>query len=183
MTSLIGKVTSVSLSSSHTFSKPTLTTIKLIEGIGVEGDAHSGETIKHRSRVAKDPTQPNLRQVHLIHSELHEELNAKRFNVHAGDMGENITTQGINLLDLPKDTKLHIGKEVVLQVTGLRNPCKQLDDFQKGLMLAVLDTDSEGNLIRKAGIMSIVLKGGPVNTGDTIQIELPQQPFIKLDRV
>jgi len=181
--STTGTITSLSLSSSHTFSKEVVNSLKLIEGIGVEDDAHAGTTVKHRSRVAVDPSQPNLRQVHLIHSELHDELQQSGFNVKAGDMGENITTKGIDLLTLPKDTILAIGSEVRLQVTGLRNPCKQLDNFQDGLMSAVLDRDDEGNLIRKAGIMTVVLKGGQVSTGDRIKIELPSEPFVKLDRV
>lgn len=176
-------ITSLSLSSSHSFSKQIIDSFRLIEGIGVENDAHAGITVKHRSRVAIDPTQPNLRQVHLIHSELHDELQQSGFEVKAGDMGENITTKGIDLLGLPRGTVLAIGNDVRLQVTGLRNPCNQLDDFQDGLMSAVLDRDDAGNLIRKAGIMTVVLTGGSVFVGDSIEIELPGEPFMGLERV
>lgn len=95
-------VISVSKSDEHTFSKQVLHSITLIAGDGVEGDAHCGKTVQHRSRVKADPTQPNLRQVHLIHSELFEELKEQGFDVAAADLGENITTRGIDLLSLPK---------------------------------------------------------------------------------
>ncbi|MGB0943986.1 MAG: MOSC domain-containing protein [Marinomonas sp.] len=177
------KVLSLSCDNKHGFYKKPLTQLTLITGLGVEGDAHCGETVKHRSRVKADPTQPNLRQVHLIHSELLTELQAKGFNVEAGSLGENILTQGVDLLSLPKDTLLHLGDEVVLQVTGLRNPCAQLDHYQKGLTQAVLNKDEEGNLIRKAGIMAIVVKGGTLLIEDDIKIELPEKPYQKLERV
>lgn len=177
------KVTAVSLSSSHSFQKSKQNSIKLIAGIGIEGDTHAGKTVQHRSRVAKDPTQPNLRQVHLIHSELHTELNNAGFNVAAGDMGENITTKGIDLLKLPTDTLLHLGDKAIVKVTGLRNPCAQLNDFQSGLMSAVLDKDESGNIVRKAGIMSVVIAGGIVKPGDNISIELPPKPYRSLERV
>ena len=178
-----GKVIAVSRSATHTMSKPNFQSIQLLAGLGVEGDAHMGETVKHRSRVAADPTQPNLRQVHLIHAELHEELKDQGFLVTPGQMGENITTQGVDLLELPKGTKLYLGDSAVIEITGLRNPCNQLDGIQQGLMKAVLDRDEEGQLIRKSGIMGIVLKGGQVQPEDLISIELPPQPFQKLERV
>jgi len=155
----------------------------LLKGLGVESDAHAGKKVKHRSRVAKDPNQPNLRQVHLIHSELFEELSEKGFQVSPGQMGENITTRGVDLLNLPKDTILFIGDTVKIQITGLRNPCKQIDSIKEGLMNAVLDKDEDGKLIRKAGIMGIVIEGGEVKTGDEISAKLPPKPFIKLERV
>lgn len=158
----------------HHFSKALCTEITLLAGLGVEGDAHQGVSVKHRSRVARDPSQPNLRQVHLIHAELHDELVAAGFVVAAGDMGENITTRGLDLLGLPTGTKLHIGARAVVEVTGLRNPCVQIDRFQKGMMQACLDKDADGNLIRKAGVMSIVLVGGVVRLGDDIRVELPE---------
>lgn len=167
-------ITAVSLSVGHSFSKPNQKSIRLIAGVGVEGDAHSGVTVKHRSRVKRDPTQPNLRQVHLIHAEFHDELNAQGFNVSAGQMGENITTRGVDLLALPTGTRLHLGKDAVVEVTGLRNPCYQLDDFQQGLLKACLDHDEEGNLIRKAGVMGIVLVGGEVFPNDSIRVEVPE---------
>ena len=180
---MTGVVVAVNLSSSHSFSKTSQKSIKLIAGIGVEGDAHAGETVQHRSRVVKDPTQPNLRQVHLVHVELHEELKAKGFNISPGDMGENITTRDVDLLKLPSDTKLHLGDEAVIQITGLRNPCVQLDRFQLGLMAALLDKDKEGNIVRKAGVMSVVVSGGIVRVGDPIRIELPSPPHRSLERV
>jgi MOSC domain-containing protein YiiM len=171
-----GQVTAVSRSRSHGFSKRLEFNIRLVAGHGVEGDAHCGEKVKHRSRVRANPDQPNLRQVHLIHAELHEELRAAGFRVGPGDMGENITTQGVDLLALPQGARLRIGRDVVLQVTGLRNPCIQLDRFQDGLMKAVLDRAQDGTLIRKAGIMSIVETGGELYVGDAIVVELPAGP-------
>ena len=177
-----GKVIALSKSDSHTFSKYNCDKIVLVAGLGVEGDAHMGKTVKHRSRVAKDPTQPNLRQVHLMHAELFDELTEQGFQVEAGEMGENITTRGIDLLGLPRDTILSIGTSKI-KITGLRNPCKQIDSFQKGLLKAVLDKDEEGNLIRKSGIMGIVLEGGEVLVGAEIKVELPAEPYAKLERV
>ncbi len=178
-----GVVMAVSRSGRHTFSKSTQASIRLLAGLGVEGDAHMGERVKHRSHVRRDPTQPNLRQVHLMHAELFDELQAKGFEVAAGQMGENITTQGIDLLGLPIGARLHIGENAVVEVTGLRNPCAQLDTFQPGLMAAVLDHDAEGNLVRKSGVMGIVIAGGEVRPGDSIQVELPPKPHRPLDRV
>ena len=178
-----GKVTAVSKSAKHLLSKGSVQEIKLLKGLGVEGDAHMGKTVKHRSRVARDPNQPNLRQVHLIHSELHEELADSGFNILAGQMGENITTQGVALLELPRGAKLHIGDEAIVEVTGLRNPCHQLNSIQEGLMKAVLDRDEDGNLIRKSGIMGIVLRGGEIKVEDAIRVELPPPPFVRLERV
>lgn len=168
-----GIVLAVSASPTHTLSKPNGASIRLLTGLGVEDDAHAGVTVKHRSRVARDPSQPNLRQVHLIHAELHEELRAAGFDVSAGQMGENVTTAGLDLLSLPAGTVLRLGEEARVQVTGLRNPCTQLNEIQPGLMTAVLDRDEQGRLVRKAGVMAIVLAGGVVRPGDAIQVELP----------
>lgn len=176
-------VVSVSLSPTHTFSKQNQASIRLLAGLGVEGDAHMGETVKHRSRVAANPNQPNLRQVHLIHSELLSELRERDFEVEAGQLGENILTYGIDLLALPTGTRLTIGSDAVIEITGLRNPCAQIDNFQKGLQAAVLDRDPEGNLVRKAGVMAIVLQGGEVKPNDPIQVELPPEPHRPLERV
>ena len=176
-------VTAVSSSATHTMRKQNQASIFLQAGLGVEGDAHNGTTVKHRSRVAQDPTQPNLRQVHLIHSELHDELRAKGFDIQPGEMGENLTTAGIDLLDLPAGTKLRIGANAVVEVTGLRNPCTQLDGIQPGLMQAVLDRDAAGNLIRKAGVMGIVLESGTVRPGDRIVVQLPAEPYRALEKV
>ncbi|MEO0374390.1 MAG: MOSC domain-containing protein [Cyanobacteria bacterium P01_A01_bin.17] len=177
------KVIAVSRNQTHTFYKSNQKSIQLLAGLGVEGDAHMGQTVKHRSRVASDPNQPNLRQVHLIHTELHSELRASGFNIAPGQMGENITTQGIQLLDLPRGKRLHMGETAVIEVTGLRNPCAQLDQFQPGLMAAVLDHDAQGKLIRKAGIMAIVLVEGTVSPQDPICTELPPPPYQTLERV
>jgi MOSC domain-containing protein YiiM len=172
----MGSVIAVSLGSGHHFSKTPGLSIRLLRGLGVAGDAHMGETVKHRSRVRKDPTLPNLRQVHLIHAELFDELRAKGFAVKRGELGENITTSGIDLLALPAGTRLHLGATAIVEITGLRNPCSQIDNFQQGLMAATLDKDTNGNLVRKAGIMSIVIANGDVQPGDTIRVELPDMP-------
>lgn len=166
-------VTAVSASAVHNMRKPIQNSIQLIAGLGVQGDAHCGTTVKHRSRVARDPTAPNLRQVHLVHCELHDELRAAGFDIKPGDMGENITTRGIDLLGLPQGTQLAIGKTCIIEIMGLRNPCTQLDDLAHGLMAATLGRDSEGRLIRKAGIMAVVRRGGIVKAGDAITITLP----------
>ena len=178
-----GIVIAVSQSPTHSFSKSNQGSINLLAGLGVEGDAHMGEKVQHRSRVAKDPNQPNLRQVHLIHAELHEELRERGFDVSAGQMGENITTRGIDLLGLPTGTRLYVGNSAVVEVTGLRNPCYQLDEFQEGLMKAVLDKDERGNLIRKAGVMGIVLMGGEVSVNHVIRVEFPPKPHESLKPV
>jgi len=171
-----GVVVAVSRSAKHTMSKPNEEGIRLLEGLGVDGDAHQGATVKHRSRVKRDASQPNLRQVHLIHAELHEELRVAGFAVSAGQMGENITTQGIDLLGLPAGARLCLGAAAVVEVTGLRNPCAQLDRIQRGLMAATLGGDEHGNLVRKAGIMGVVVTGGEVRPGDPIRVEFPPQP-------
>lgn len=178
-----GVVTAVSRSAMHTLAKPTRDSIRLLAGLGVEGDAHQGETVKHRSRVARDPSGPNLRQVHLLQAELHEELRAGGFAVAAGQLGENPTTRGVDLLGLPAGTRLHLGEEAVVEVTGLRNPCVQLDEIQPGLMSATLGRDEHGRLVRKAGVMGIVLAGGDVRGGDPIRVELPPEPHRRLEPV
>lgn len=155
----------------------------LLAGLGVEGDAHLGRTVQHVSRVKRDPSQPNLRQVHLIHAELHDELRARGFRVGPGVMGENVTTRGVDLLALPTGTRLRLGAAAVVEVTGLRNPCVQLDGYQSGLLAAVLDRDPDGRLIRKAGVMGVVVSGGKVHPEDTIDVELPPLPHVPLDPV
>ncbi|HNO66107.1 MAG TPA: MOSC domain-containing protein [Tepidiformaceae bacterium] len=179
MQTTTGTVVAVSVSPTHTFSKPVQEAITLVEGLGVEGDAHLGVTVKHRSRVKADPTQPNLRQVHLIHAELFDEVRGKGYAVKPGEMGENITTRGVDLLGLPVGTLLRFG-EATVRVTGLRNPCAQIDGYQDGLMQAVLDRDAEGNLVRKAGIMGVVLSGGVIRPGDAIEVELPEGEWTPL---
>jgi MOSC domain-containing protein YiiM len=178
-----GTVEAVHRSAAHTLRKPGELSIRLLVGLGVEGDAHMGATVKHRSRVKRDPSQPNLRQVHLIHAELHDELRGRGFLVHAGEMGENVTTRGVDLLSLPVGTRLHLGTAAVVELTGLRNPCTQLDRIHPGLMAAVLDRDPDGKLIRKAGVMGIVLNGGDVQAADPIRVELPPGPPKALEPV
>ena len=180
---MIGIVVAVSRSASHRFSKRNEFSIRLTTGLGVDGDAHSGATVKHRSRVSKDPTVPNLRQVHLLHEELFDELRPQGFDLAPGLIGENVTTRGVDLLGLPCGARLYLGDSAVVQLTGLRNPCSQLDKFRPGLMRATLGRDDDGGLILKAGVMGIVLADGDVRIGDTIRVELPAEPHRKLERV
>jgi MOSC domain-containing protein YiiM len=183
ITNQVGTVIAVSRNAKHTFGKRTHPSIRLLAGLGVEDDAHNGVTVQHLHRIARDPTQPNVRQVHLIHAELHDELNASGFVVAAGEMGENVTTRGIDLLALPAGTRLHLGDEAIVEITGLRNPCAQLDRFQLGLMSAVLERDANGALVRKSGVMSVVVAGGEVKPGDAIAVELPPEPHRRLEAV
>jgi len=176
-------VVSVSRDPEHRFSKPSQESITLLEGLGVEGDAHLGKTVQHRSRVAADPSQPNLRQVHLIHSELFAEVAEAGFDLRPGDLGENVTTAGIDLLALPRGARLHIGAEAVVEITGLRNPCAQINAFQPELLKTMVGHDDEGRVFRKAGIMGVVLNSGVVRPGDTIKVTLPPKPHQPLDRV
>ncbi|HAE39921.1 MAG TPA: MOSC domain-containing protein [Candidatus Riflebacteria bacterium] len=176
-------VVSLSKDSNHRFSKEVCESLIFLKGLGIEGDAHCGTTVKHRSRVKADPSQPSLRQVHLVHSELLAELQSSGFDVQPGTIGENVLTHGIDLLSLPKNTILTLGSKVVLRVTGLRNPCAQLDNYQSGLTKAVLDKDEDGNLVRKAGIMAVVEVGGVVTVGDSISIQLPPEPHEALEPV
>lgn len=169
-------VAAVCSGATHELSKPARASIRLLAGLGVEGDAHLGETIRHRSRVARDPRQPNLRQVHLLHAELLDELRAAGFGVEAGRLGENVTTRGLDLLALPTGARLHLGSQAVVELTGLRNPCAQLDGLQPGLMAATLARDAAGALVRKAGVMSVVRASGVVRAGDAIRVELPPAP-------
>lgn len=178
-----GVVSAVSLSPTHTFSKPNARRITLLAGLGVEGDAHMGKTVKHRSRVERDPTQPNLRQVHLIHQELYDELCASGFSVSPGQLGENITTQGLDLLNLPVGTRLRLGNEAVVELTGLRGPCQQLDGLQPGLLKAVFDRTSDGPPKPKSGVMGIVLHTGAVHPGDDITVELPAEPRRPMEKI
>ena len=176
-------VLAVSRDSEHRFSKVPAASINLIAGIGVEGDAHAGRTVQHRSRVAADPTQPNLRQVHLMHAELFDELREGGFDVQPGQLGENITTAGIDLLGLPRGTRLLLGAQAVIEVTGLRNPCVQIDAFRAGLLRAVVQRAADGTLVRKAGIMAVVVTGGPVSPGDPVAVVLPEGAHEPLARV
>ena len=170
---MTASVVAVHRSSSHSFSKFAEEAITLVPGLGVQGDAHAGATVQHRSRVARDASQPNLRQVHLLHAELFDELMEAGFPVWPGELGENLTTRGVDLLGLSTGTRLHVGETAVIELTGLRNPCSQIDKFQRGLTAAVLDRDAAGNLVRKAGVMAVVLQAGEVKPGDAIRVEPP----------
>jgi MOSC domain-containing protein YiiM len=178
-----GVVVAVCSSPTHTVRKAERASIRLRVGLGVEGDAHAGATVRHRSRAERDPTAPNLRQVHLLHAELHDELAGAGFAVDAGQMGENVTTRGVALLGLPARTRLLLGPSAVVEVTGLRNPCAQLDGVQRGLLGAVLARDDAGRLVRKAGVMAVVVEGGDVRPGDSIAVELPDGPPRALEPV
>jgi MOSC domain-containing protein YiiM len=178
-----GSVVAVSASPTHSFSKAPAAEITLLAGLGVQGDAHCGVTVQHRSRVERDPSQPNLRQVHLIHAELFEELAGKGFVVGPGRLGENITTRGVDLLALPVGTELRIGRSAIVELTGLRNPCAQLEGLRAGLMSAVLDRTTDGEIVRKSGVMGIVVAGGPVRAGDSIVVVRPAGPYRPLERV
>ncbi|MBO1333200.1 MOSC domain-containing protein [Streptomyces sp. VRA16 Mangrove soil] len=180
-----GIVVAVSSNDTYSFTKPNRESITLLAGLGVEGDVHAGVTVKHRSRVAQDPTRPNLRQVHLLHEELFAEVAGAGFPVRPGELGENVTTRGIDLLGLPTGAVLHLGDGgAVVEITGLRNPCAQIDGFQQGLLKQVVGRDPEsGEIVRRAGVMSVVRAGGPVRPGDRIRVELPAQPHRPLERV
>jgi MOSC domain-containing protein YiiM len=180
----MARVTAVSSNGTYSFSKPNRESITLLAGLGVEGDVHAGETIKHRFRMKHEPHLPNLRQVHLMHEELFDELATKGFTVAAGELGENVSTRGIDLLGLPTGALLHLGEEAIVEVTGLRNPCSQIDTFQKGLLKEVFELDpATGDFVFKSGIMGVVRQGGTVRPGDTIAVELPAGPHRPLERV
>jgi hypothetical protein len=182
-TGVEGEIIAVSRNGAHEFSKINQPVIELITGLGVRDDAHLGTTVKHRVRVREDPTRPNLRQVHLIHSELFDELKPAGYELYPGAIGENVTTRGLNLLELPAGTRLHLGPKAIVEVTGVRNPCRQIDAFRPGLMSAMLERDPDGGMRIKSGIMGIVLQGGEVRPGDIIRAELPEAPHHPLKRV
>lgn len=178
-----GRVVTVSRDAEHRFSKANHDSIRLLAGLGVEGDSHLGVTVQHLSRIARDPTQPNLRQVHLIHAELFDELRSAGYEVRPGDLGENVTTRGLDLLGLPVGTLLRLGPEAVVELTGLRNPCRQIDAFHRGLLKQVVGRDEAGEVVRKAGIMGVVRATGTVRPGEPIAVELPDGPHRRLERV
>jgi hypothetical protein len=178
-----GIVEAVAKAPRHQLGKRISDEILLFAGSGVGGDAHAGVTVKHRSRARVNPDLPNLRQVHLIHGEFIDELVSKGFAVAPGAMGENVTTRGLPLLDLPRGARLLLGDSAVIELTGLRNPCIQLERLQTGLMEAALGRDANGRLIRKAGVMAIVIAGGTVRPGDSIGVELPAGPQLRLEPV
>ena len=176
-------VTQLHLSPTHSFTKESSDSLHLLAGLGVEGDAHCGARVRHRSRVAADPSQPNLRQVHLLQGELHDELAAQGFSVRPGDLGENVTTRGLDLLSLPTGTVLRLGSDALICLTGLRNPCPQIEAFQEGLLSRVVERDESGRVRRKAGVMAVVVRGGVVHVGDAVEASLPPEPHVELERV
>lgn len=176
-------VVAVSSDGDHRFSKVPVPSIVLVEGFGVEGDAHGGSTVQHRSRVARDPSQPNLRQVHLMPSEFLDVAREHGFDVSAGDLGENILTRGIDLTGLGRDTLLHLGPDAVVRVTGLRNPCVQIDAFRTGLLALAVRRDASGDIMRAAGVMSVVVQGGVVSGTDAIVAEPPPTGHVPLEVV
>jgi MOSC domain-containing protein YiiM len=178
-----GVVVAVATNSQHRFSKTVVSEVMLIEGFGIDGDAHAGTTVKHRSRVARNPDQPNLRQVHLLQVELLDELRERGFPIVPGALGENVTTSGVDLLALPAGTLLHLGGQAVVRVTGLRNPCSQIEDFHEGLLAAVVSRDPNGHIKRKTGVMAVVLNSGIVRTNDPFRVELPPPPYASLEVV
>ncbi|MFJ6795407.1 MOSC domain-containing protein [Streptomyces sp. NPDC091268] len=182
-TTAAARVAAVAGNPEYSFTKPTREHITLLAGLGVEGDVHAGVTVKHRSRVAQDPTQPNLRQVHLIPSELFEEVARAGFTIEPGQLGENVTTAGMDLLALPTGALLHLGEEAVVEVTGLRNPCRQIDGFRHGLLKQLVSRDDDGRVLRKGGIMGVVRHGGTIRPGDPVTVTLPPEPHVPLDLV
>ncbi|QQC89015.1 MOSC domain-containing protein [Streptomyces alfalfae] len=177
------RVTAVSSNGTYSFTKPNRESVTLLAGLGVEGDVHAGEKVKHRFRVRQDPDQPNLRQVHLMHGELFDELAADGYAVAPGELGENITTRGLDLLGLPTGARLRLGADAVVEITGLRNPCRQIDAFRPGLMKKVVGRDASGAVAHKAGVMSVVLHGGEVRPGDAVEVVLPEGPHHPLKTV
>jgi MOSC domain-containing protein YiiM len=183
MTGRGSRVIGVAFRRGHHFSKRSAISIRLVAHLGVQGDGHYGATVQHVVRKKKDPNLPNLRQVHLLQAELFDELAGAFGPLGVGDLGENILTRDIDLLSLPTGARLHVGAQAIVELTGLRNPCIQIDRFRPGLMAATLARDADGNLVRKAGVMAIVIAGGDVQPGDTIRVELPPGPLRKLEPV
>jgi len=171
-----GRVVAVCASPVHGFSKQARPAVRLVEGLGVEGDAHAGTTVQHLSRVRRNPSEPNLRQVHLVHTELFDEVAADGHRVRPGDLGENVTTTGVDLLGLPVGTVLRLGEAAVVEITGLRNPCYQIDDFQDGLLKHMLARAADGTVVRRAGVMAVVRSSGEVRPGDPVTVVLPPEP-------
>ncbi len=166
----VGVVVAVCRDDGHRFSKPAFPVVTLLAGLGVQGDAHAGATVQHLFRVRRDPGSPNLRQVHLVHSELLDELAAAGYPVAPGGLGENVTTRGVDLLALGAGTRLHLGPDAVVRVTGLRNPCRQIEDFTTGLLKQVLVRDVDGSVRRLSGVMAVVETGGEVAAGDRVVV-------------
>ena len=183
MTTEHPRVVSVSLSPKHSFSKTPAAEIRILADLGVEGDAHAGEQVQHLYRVRKNPNAPNLCQVHLISTEFLDELHTLGFPLQPGEIGENLAVRGINLLTLPVGALLRIGADVVLQITGLRDPCQKLNSLAPGLMKACIARGSDGSVVRKAGVMSLAVTSGTIRPGDPILIELPPGEPLKMGPV
>lgn len=177
---MTGQVEAVSRRAGHTFSKTPVEAVTLVVGLGVEGDGHAGASVQHLSRVRRDPTQRNLRQVHLVHAELFDELATRGFQLGPGDIGENVLVRGVDLLALSAGCRLSLGGTAMVELTGLRNPCLQLDRFADGLMAAMLGRDADGGLVRLAGVMSVVVAGGQVRAGDQVRIRAPVGSHVPL---
>lgn len=175
-------VVAVARDDRHRFSKPLRDEIVLLAGHGIEGDAHAGETVRRGSRFRGTWTEPNLRQVHLIQCELFDELAVEGHEVAPGELGENVTTSGIDLLALPVGTRLRLGDAAEVELTGLRTPCVQLDRFQPGLMRRLIRRERGGTRLR-AGVMAVVVEGGVVRAGDRVAVELPAEPHAALPRL
>lgn len=173
------KVVAVACDSKHNIIKPVQAHITLIAGWGVEGDAHAGETIQHRYDKRRNPTAPNLRQIHLMHAELFDHMADQGMTVRPGQMGENITTRDIDILSLPQGTRLKLGNAVI-ELTGLRNPCKYLNTIAPGLMKACLAKHKDGTPFPQSGVMGMIIAGGIVKAGDAIEIVLPEKPHHRL---
>ena len=180
---MVPTIAALHRSDAHTFSKAPAEALTLLAGLGVEGDAHCGATVRHRSRVAIDPHQPNLRQVHLITTEILDDLRTRGYDVAPGDLGENVTTTGIDLHGLPTGTLIRLGDSALVALTGLRNPCQQIETFRRGLLRQVVGKDGDGDIVRRAGVMAVVVQGGDVRRGDCIVAQLPPPPLTPLAKV
>lgn len=175
-------VIAVASDSKHNIIKPIRESVRLIAGWGVEGDAHAGKTVQHRYDKRRNPDAPNLRQVHLMHSELFDQVSGLGLSVKPGQMGENITTRHIDILNLPRGTQLRIG-EAVIEITGLRNPCKYLNQIAPGLLKACLGKHEDGTNFPHSGVMGVILADGEVKAGDEIHIITPPKPHERLKPV
>ena len=184
MVSEAGEVVAVSRAPLHGFAKQVQPSIRLLAGEGVEGDAHRGTTVQHLYQVRRDPTRPNLCQIHLFAEEKLEELAAAGFALGPGEMGENVLTRGIDLLCLPQRTRVRLGAEAMVEITGLRTPCSQIDGYRAGLQKFLWGPrDAQGKRERRAGVMAVVVAGGEVAPGDHIFVELPPEPHLALGPV
>jgi hypothetical protein len=170
-----GYVHSVSASPRHGFSKLVRESITLIKGHGVDGDAHAGAFVKHRYLARWRPRMANERQVHLINQALFEELFSEGFNVQPGNLGENVTTRGIDLLRLPLGTMLALGPTAAVELRGLRTPCVLVDRFRKGLLKALVRKGEQPRF--RAGVMGVVREGGILFPGNPVKVTISPAPW------